>query len=59
MLGYALLVVGIAVILPYAALAQAAFSRAWGLGFSWANLTLDNFRDLLVDGPERAADHHP
>lgn len=45
--GYALFVVGLAVIAPYAALAQAAFSRAWGLGLSWANLTLDNFRMLL------------
>ena len=39
----ALFVVALAVILPYAALAQAAFSKAWGLGFSFANLTLDNF----------------
>lgn len=46
-LGYALFVVGLAVIGPYAALAQAAFSKAWGLGISWANLTLDNFRLLL------------
>ena len=34
-LAYALFVVALAVILPYAALAQAAFSKAWGLGFSW------------------------
>jgi iron(III) transport system permease protein len=49
MLGYALLVVGLAVILPYAALGQAAFNKAWGLGFSVANLTLDNFRRLLAE----------
>jgi len=52
-LGYALLVVVLAVILPYAALAQAAFSKAWGLGFSWANLTLDNFRALLFEANSR------
>jgi iron(III) transport system permease protein len=48
-LGYALLVVSLAVLLPYAALAQAAFSKAWGLGMSWKNFTLDNFRTLLGD----------
>lgn len=48
-LAYALFVVALAVILPYAALAQAAFSKAWGLGFSWGNLTLANFRALLAD----------
>ena len=49
MLGYGLFIVGMAVILPYAALAQAAFSRAWGRGFSWGNLTLGNFYYLLVE----------
>jgi iron(III) transport system permease protein len=48
-LGYALVVVSMAVILPYAALAQAAFSRAWGRGFSWDNLTLHNFHYLLIE----------
>jgi iron(III) transport system permease protein len=52
-LGYALLVVGLAVILPYAALAQAAFSRAWGLGLSWANLTLSNFGAVLLEATSR------
>ena len=51
MLAYGLLIVGMAVILPFAALAQAAFSRAWGRGFSWANLTLGNFRYLLFTDP--------
>ena len=32
MLGYAMFVLALAVVLPYAALAQAAFSRAWGAG---------------------------
>ncbi|HEY6432380.1 MAG TPA: iron ABC transporter permease [Acetobacteraceae bacterium] len=53
MLAYSLLVVALAVILPYAALAQAAFSKAWGLGLSWANLTLNNFRAVLVDANSR------
>ena len=58
MLGYALFVVGLAVILPYAALAQAAFSKAWGLGFSLANFTLENFRHLLAEeGARRTIVH--
>ncbi len=52
-LAYALFVVALAVILPYAALAQAAFSKAWGLGFSWANFTLNNFRTLMVEANSR------
>ena len=52
-LAYALLIVALAVIFPYAALAQAAFSKAWGLGLSWANFTLDNFRSLLLDANSR------
>ena len=53
MLAYALFIVGLAVIGPYLALAQAAFSRAWGLGMSWANFTLDNFHTLLVSPDSR------
>lgn len=49
--GYALFLVAMAVILPYVALAQAAFSTAWGRGFSLSNLTLANFRLLLIDDP--------
>ena len=52
-LGYALFVVAMAVILPYGALAQAAFSKAWGLGFSWANLTLANFAAVLFTADSR------
>lgn len=48
-LGYSLFVVALAVILPYAALGKAAFSKAWGLGFTLANLTLDNFYRLLTE----------
>jgi iron(III) transport system permease protein len=53
MFAYALLVVALAVLLPFAALAQAAFSRAWGLGFHWGNLTLGNFTQLLADAGSR------
>ena len=48
LLGYALLICTLAVFLPFGALAQAAFSTAWGRGFSLANLTLSNFTYLLV-----------
>ena len=57
-LGYALFVVAMAVILPYAALAQAAFSKAWGLGFSWANVTLNNFRAVLFEADSRGTIIH-
>ena len=51
--GYSMLVVAMAVLLPYAALAQAAFSKAWGRGFSWGNLTLGNFAALLGEANAR------
>jgi iron(III) transport system permease protein len=57
-LGYALFVLAMAVLLPYLALAQAAFSRAWGLGFSWANTTLGNFQALLNDPTSQATILH-
>ncbi|BBK33533.1 iron(III) transport system permease protein [Stella humosa] len=44
---YALLVLTLAVILPYLILGQAAFAKAWGRGFSFDNLTLGNFHFLL------------
>lgn len=52
-LGLCLLVCSLAVFLPYAALAQAAFSRAWGQGFSFANLTLGNFSYLFNEASSR------
>ena len=52
-LGLCLLVCSLAVFLPYAALAQAAFSRAWGQGFSFANLTLGNFSYLFTEASSR------
>ena len=48
MLGFGLLVVTLAVLLPYLVLGQAAFAVAWARGFSLHNLTLDNFRQLLI-----------
>ena len=52
-LGLCLLVCSLAVFLPYAALAQAAFSKAWGQGFSFANLTLGNFAYLFNEASSR------
>ena len=52
-LGLCLLVCALAVFLPYAALAQAAFSKAWGQGFSFANLTLGNFGYLFNEASSR------
>jgi iron(III) transport system permease protein len=47
--GFASLVVAFAIVLPYLALAQAAFAKAWGRGFSLDNLTLNNFKYILFD----------
>ncbi|MBI3515668.1 MAG: ABC transporter permease subunit, partial [Proteobacteria bacterium] len=44
-----LLVCGLAVFLPFAALAQAAFSTEWGRGFSFDNLTLAHFDYLIFE----------
>src|SRR5262249_23328625 len=49
MLAYAVAVCAFAVVLPMIVLAQAAFSRAWGRGFSLENLTLNNFRYILFE----------
>lgn len=49
LLGYSLLVVGLSVVLPYAVLAQAAFTKAWGRGLSLENLTLGNFHYILFE----------
>ncbi|GGF15560.1 ABC transporter substrate-binding protein [Aliidongia dinghuensis] len=52
-LGFCFTVCALAVFLPYLALAQAAFSRAWGQGFSFANLTLGNFAYLFGEASSR------
>ncbi len=49
LLGYAVTICALAVLLPFTALAQAAFSTAWGRGFSLANLTLAHFRYLFFE----------
>ena len=49
--GYAWLLVLLALVLPSLVLAQAALSKAWGRGFTWDNLTLDNFAYLLFRHP--------
>ncbi len=49
MLGYCLLVVSLSVFLPYFALSQAAFSRAWGQGMSFGNFSLANFHYILFE----------
>ncbi len=47
MLGYTILLLTLAVVLPYAVLAQASLSKAWGRGMSVDNFTLHNFYYLL------------
>ena len=49
MLGYCLLIVSLSVFLPYLALSQAAFARAWGQGVSLANFSLANFHYILFE----------
>jgi len=49
MFAYALFICTISVFLPWLVLLQTAFSRAWGAGLSWANLTLRNFAMVLSE----------
>ncbi|WP_052409742.1 ABC transporter permease [Paraburkholderia oxyphila] len=49
LLAHAVLVGAISVILPAVTLLQAAFTKAWARGLSLDNLTLGNFRYLLVE----------
>jgi iron(III) transport system permease protein len=49
LLGYALFILALSVVLPYVVLAQAAFTTAWGRGFSLANFTLANFHYILFE----------
>jgi iron(III) transport system permease protein len=48
---YALVIGALSVYLPFVTIAEAAFSKAWGRGFSLDNLTLGNFRYLLFEYP--------
>ncbi len=47
--GYAMAVCALSVFLPWLILLQTAFSRAWGAGLSWTNLTLHNFAIILFE----------
>lgn len=49
--GYGWLLVALALALPCAVLAQAAFAKAWGRGWRMDNLTLDNFEYLIFRHP--------
>ncbi len=44
-----LLVCMLSAVLPVLVLAQAAFAKAWGKGFTFDNLTLSNFRYILFE----------
>lgn len=47
--GYAMFVAALAVFLPYVFLIQSAFAKAWGRGFAWDNVSLQNFRFVLFE----------
>jgi iron(III) transport system permease protein len=49
MLGYTVMVLSFSVLMPYAALSQAALAKAWGRGWAMDNLTLHNFYYLLFE----------
>ncbi|HEV8673548.1 MAG TPA: iron ABC transporter permease [Methylomirabilota bacterium] len=50
------LLLACAIVLPYLALLRAALAKAWGLGWSWQNLTLRNFGFVLFEyDPTRSA----
>jgi iron(III) transport system permease protein len=46
---YAMIVCCISVYFPMVVLTQAAFAKAWGRGFSFSNLTFDNFYYVLFE----------
>ena len=48
---YALFVGALAVYLPFLTICEAAFSKAWGRGFSLQNVTIANFRYLIFEYP--------
>ena len=47
MLSYTVMILSFSVLMPYAALSQAALAKAWGRGWAIDNLTLHNFYYLL------------
>ncbi|MDB5363277.1 MAG: transporter substrate-binding protein [Rhodospirillales bacterium] len=52
---YGMVILALAVVLPLACLAKAAFSVAWGRPLSLENLTIGNFTDLLATNDARLA----
>ena len=54
--GAAGMVLLLAIGLPYFALLRGALAKAWGLGWSWQNVTLRNFRYVMFEfDPTRSA----
>ena len=49
MFAYAAFILSLSVVLPYLALAQAGFAKAWGRGITLDNFTFENFRYLIFD----------
>jgi iron(III) transport system permease protein len=50
------MVLACSIVLPYFALLRAALAKAWGLGWTWQNLTLRNFQYVLFEfDPTRSA----
>lgn len=47
--GYSMLVVALSLFMPLLVLLMAAFSKSWASPLSWANLTLNNFANVLFD----------
>lgn len=55
-LGAAGMVLLLSIGLPYFALLRGALAKAWGLGWSWQNVTLRNFRYVIFEfDPTRSA----
>jgi iron(III) transport system permease protein len=52
---YGMVILTLAVALPFICLTKAAFSIAWARPLSFANLTIGNFRDLFATGDARLA----
>jgi iron(III) transport system permease protein len=49
-------VLACSIVLPYFALLRAALAKAWGLGWTWDNFTLRNFRYVMFEyDPTRSA----
>ncbi|MFI4927043.1 MAG: ABC transporter permease [Burkholderiales bacterium] len=48
-LGYCLFVTTLSFFMPMVVVCQAAFAKAWGRGFAWDNLTLDNVRAIVFE----------